>query len=304
MDAAWDPFGPTFATSAANSNAPTPVLRSSVNTTNTPPNPIAPYTALYVGKKVILPNVRKLFIPDPGYALYEADLSGADAQVVAWEAEDEDLKEAFKAGLDVHSKNAEDMWGAAFTRLSGVERRKKRQQNKVAVHLTNYGGSERTLAITQGWTVVEASTFQRRWFSLHPGIKRNFHDSTRRNLETSRTISNKYGFPRTFFDRIDSCFGEALAWTPQSTVAITTYLGAFTLEAAFPKAEILLQVHDSLVFQTPLEQEPSPLALLTALRVKTPYPDPLYIPWSLKRSTKSWGDVVKVGGEIVLPRPD
>lgn len=68
-------------------------------------------------EKLVLPNVRKLIIPDPGYAIYEADLAGADAQVVAWEAEDDDLKSAFRAGLDVHSKNAEDMWGTEFTRL-------------------------------------------------------------------------------------------------------------------------------------------------------------------------------------------
>ena len=49
-----------------------------------------------------LPNVRKLFITDPGYVMYEADLKGADAQVVAWEAEDDDLKAAFRAGVDIH----------------------------------------------------------------------------------------------------------------------------------------------------------------------------------------------------------
>lgn len=242
-------------------------------------------------EKLVLPNVRKLIIPDPGYAIYEADLSGADAQVVAWEAEDDDLKAAFRAGLDVHSKNAEDMWGTAFTSLSGHARYAKRQQNKVAVHLTNYGGTARTLAVSQGWTVAEADRWQKKWFNLHPGIKRNFHGKVERALNSTKTVRNPFGFQRPYFDRPQQCFAEALAWIPQSTVALNTYLGAFQLEERIPEVEILLQVHDSLVFQLPLGTPHTSDAIRAALRVETPYPDPLYIPWGLKRSEKSWGDV-------------
>lgn len=244
---------------------------------------------------VVLPNVRKLFLPDPDYFIFDADLSGADAQVVAWEADDTDLKAAFRAGLDVHAKNAEDMLGEVFTRLPGKGVKgspydRKRQQNKVAVHLTNYGGSARTLAITQGWLVIEAERFQSRWFSLHPGIEKTFHGGVRAALASSRTVYNRFGFPRPYFDRIDSCFGEALAWIPQSTVAINTYLGAFALEAAFPAVEFLLQVHDSLTFQFPKAKAPSEAEIAAALTVVTPYEDPLRIPWKITKSDKSWGD--------------
>lgn len=239
---------------------------------------------------IVLPNVRKLFIPDPGYLLFDADLAGADAQVVAWEADDEDLKSAFRAGLDVHSKNAEDMWGSSFTKLEGVARDKKRKQCKSAVHGTNYGGSPRTLATILGWTVHEASSFQSRWFSLHPGIKRNFHGKVDAALNSSKTVWNPYGFRRVFFDRPANCFPEALAWIPQSTVAITTYLGAQRLEQRFPAVEILLQTHDSLTFQIPFSNIPSEEEIKETLRVETSYPDPLYIPWGLSKSEKSWGD--------------
>lgn len=245
---------------------------------------------------MVLPNVRKLFIPDPGYGIFEADLSGADAQVVAWEAEDEDLKAAFRAGLDVHSKNAEDMWGTAFTSLplDSSLRYKKRQNNKVAVHLTNYGGTARTLAITQGWTVHEAETFQKRWFSIHPGIRNNFHGKVRSCLNSNKTISNALGFRRVFFDRADACFGEALAWIPQSTVALVTFYGGLKLERACPLVEILLQVHDSLVFQCPLARIYKSREILDGLSFSVPYPDPLTIPWTLTYSEKSWGDCEKV----------
>lgn len=245
-------------------------------------------------EKLVLPNVRKLFIPDPGYVLFEGDLAGADAQVVAWEAEDEDLKAAFRAGLDVHAKNAEDMFGAAFTKLQGHARDEKRQQNKRAVHATNYVGTARTLAITLGWTVHEADQFQKRWFSLHPGIQKNFHGKIRSALATSRTVVNKLGFRRVYFDRIEECLPEAVAWIPQSTVALVTYQGAFQLEEQFHECQILLQCHDSLVFQFPLASCPAPLAIRTALANAIPYADPLTIQWGLSRSEKSWGDCQKI----------
>lgn len=245
---------------------------------------------------IVLPNVRKLFLPDPSYTIFDADLAGADAQVVAWEAEDEDLKAAFRAGLDVHSKNAEDMLGTAFTSLpaDSYARAKKRKENKQGVHLTNYGGTARTMATVLGWTVHSAEQFQRRWFSLHPGIKKNFHGKVEASLRATRSVRNPFGFQRVFFDRIDSCFPEALAWIPQSTVALNTYHGAFQLEAKFPQVEILLQVHDSLVFQFPTSQTPDYNLIRSTLAVTTPYPDPLIIPWGLAASDKSWGEVKKV----------
>lgn len=256
--------------------------------------PITPQVLNRPPEKLILPNVRKLIIPDPGYEIYEADLAGADAQVVAWEAEDADLKLAFRKGLDVHSKNAEDMWGSGFTSLSGHARHTKRQQNKVAVHLTNYGGTARTLAISQGWLVSEAERFQRKWFGLHPGIKVNFHGRVERNLNTTKIVTNPFGFRRPYFGRPRECFTEALAWIPQSTVALNTYLGAFQLEERIPEVVILLQVHDSLVFQLPVGTARTSKEICDALSVVTPYVDPLRIPWGLKKSAKSWGEAEAV----------
>lgn len=244
--------------------------------------------------KLKLPNVRKLIIPDPGYEIYEADLSGADAQVVAWEAEDEDLKSAFRAGLKIHEKNATDMWGSAFTCLTGHARYKKTQECKHTVHGCNYGCTPRTTAQQRGWTVHEADRFHKRWFGLHPGIKTNFHGRVERELNSTKIITNVFGFQRPYFDRPAQCFTEALAWKPQSVVAINTYLGAFQLEEQIPEVDILLQVHDSLVFQLPVGTKRRPDEIRSGLRVKTPYADPLYIPWGLSKSGKSWGECEEV----------
>lgn len=244
--------------------------------------------------QIILPNVRKLAIPDPGYVMYDCDLAGADAQVVAWEAEDDDLKAAFRAGLDIHDKNATDMLGSTYTKLAGDKdhgpKSRKRKEYKQGIHLTNYGGTPRAIAMVLGWLTHDADRFQKRWFSIHPGIKDKFQGGIKNDLQTNRTVRNKFGFHRVYFDRIDDCFTEALAWKPQSTVALVTYYGYFQMREHFPWVEILIQDHDNLVFQFPQRRCPPDAEITKALAVKVPYADPLIIPWGLSKSTKSWGD--------------
>ena len=238
---------------------------------------------------VELPNIRKLFVPDPGYVIFDADLAGADAQVVAAEAGDSDLLAAFKGGLDVHSKNAMDLWGQSFTVLEGARKKARRQQCKQAVHGTNYGAHARTLSGILGWSVHEAEDFQNRWFRLHPGIK-EWHSRVESDLRSERTARNKCGYRIVYFDRIDSLLPQALAWIPQSTVAICCFRGALQLEQQCPWAEPLLQVHDSLVFQVPIAQASRTTEIAAALRNAVPYDPPLVIDWKLSSSASSWGE--------------
>lgn len=239
-----------------------------------------------------LPNIRKLYIPDPGMTVADTDLSGADAQVVAWEAQDEELKDAFRKGLKVHILNARTMFPDKVKGWSdeAIKESKLYKQNKQAVHATNYGSSARTLAQILGWTVAETENFQRRWFGAHPGIK-GWHNRVEMSLRTTRSVSNAFGYRMTYFDRIDSVFPQALAWIPQSTVAIVCFTGALKMRKQVPIVQLLIQVHDSLVFQFPTQQTEILLPQIrTALESAVPYPDPLTIPWGLKMSTKSWGD--------------
>lgn len=260
--------------------------------------------------KVVLPNVRKLFLTDPQSLQFEADLKGADAWVVIYEAEDDELKRVMKSGIDLHAHNAEAMWGSQFSCLDPKSHAydHKRQECKHTIHGIHYGCTPRTTAIQRGWLVSEAEKFHNRWFSLHPGIRR-YQDRVRNSLATSRTIYNKFGFRRVFYDRIDNCFTEALAWIPQSTVALCTYHGALQLEKRYwphqqdrywtprnPRdfAEgVLLQTHDSVNFQFLKDEVPMLYDIKKQLEITVPYDDPLVIPWELKQSLKSWGEMEK-----------
>jgi len=264
-----------------------------------------------------LPNIRKLFIPDEGYTIFEVDLAGADAQVVAWEAEDEILKQIFREKKKLHVENGKMMYGAAMMGADG-KREPYYTRVKAGVHLTNYGGQAKTMAASLNISVHEAEKFQKRWFEIHPPIL-DWHKRIESQLMTTRSVQNKFGYRRYYFDRIEGLLPQALAWGPQSTVAIVANHGLINTRplytARFQKQQViipgtykhdvaivraqmqtagvqnLLQVHDSLVGQYPTKNEAIALPLLAqALHVTIPYNDPLVIPWGLKTSTKSWGD--------------
>lgn len=244
-----------------------------------------------------LPPVRELIIPSRGHFIVDVDLSGADAQVVAWEAEDEDLKAAFRSGAKIHIKNFEDFYKIPFdpevhkTRVAPGHLYPPYDEMKRAVHATNYFASARTVANTLQWKVSEAENFQRRWLGeLHPAIKQ-WHRRVDKDLQLSGTIRNAFGYRIVYFERPSEVLSEALAWGPQSTVAIVCARGAVKLRKRIPWATVRMQVHDSIIFEVPFHRW-TPRCLREIQRVITtpvPYKDPLTIPWGIKASEKSWG---------------
>ena len=246
-----------------------------------------------LGANITFPSVRKFFIPDPGHIIFDVDLAGADAQIVAWEAGDEVLKQAFRdhaagRGPKVHCVNAKAIFGAKAGPDGKTDPYYSRA--KAGVHLTNYYGKAATCAAALNISLPEAEHFQREWFRLHPAI-REWHETIQHSLETTRSVRNPFGFVRTYFDRIENLLPEALAWIPQSSVAIIIDTAYVRISETLPDVDILLQVHDSLVGSCPIplwkKLKPK---IRECLEVTVPYPDPLIIPTGLKTSTKSWGD--------------
>lgn len=248
-----------------------------------------------LGSNIRLPNVRKFFQPDPGYILFDVDLAGADAQIVAWEADDKPLKDAFRAhaagkGPKVHCVNSIAIFGTKAGNDGKTDPYYSRA--KAGVHLTNYGGKAKTCAAALSISIREAEHFQSEWFRLHPAIK-EWHLRIENGLRTTRSVRNPFGFVRTYFDRIDDqLLGQALAWGPQSSVAIIIDTAYNRITDTLPDVQILLQVHDSLVGQCPIPLWKSVKPKIReALEVVVPYPDPLVVPTGLATSIKSWGDV-------------
>jgi uracil-DNA glycosylase len=264
-----------------------------------------------LGDPYHFPNLREIFIPDPGYTWLELDLERADLFVVCWEAGDEALKRAMKAGVDIHLLNAFVLTGKEpppYEHL--IERHSKeekctcpevcywkireplehsRQFAKVFCHGTNYGGKPRTMSAHTGRSIAEVERAQRLWFGAHPSIERG-HNSVQQTVAARRFVENRFGYRWYIFDRPDSILPEAIAWFPQSTVSIVINRIWQRIFDELPEVEVLIQVHDSLCMQVPTRR----LAVLLpkireCAKVTIPYPDPLIIPVSIKMSERSWG---------------
>lgn len=251
---------------------------------------------------ITLPPIRKLVLPDKGHILVDCDLSGADAQVVAWEANEPELKRAFKEGLNVHNFNGERLWGTSYNPTLVRRKLTWRDECKRGVHGTNYLSGVRNLAHTLGWKIAEVEQFQSAWFTLNPGIQ-HWHRRVERDIQHSRRVGNKFGLSITYFDRPDNVLPKAVAWIPQSTVAIVCSRGAVRIHENLPWLSVKLQVHDSVVFQLPFHRaNPNSFkSIRDHLEIIVDYPqDPLLIPWGLAVSERNWAEVKKKKWEEVL----
>jgi DNA polymerase-1 len=252
--------------------------------------------------KARFPNVREIFVPDPGYILCASDLDRADLQVVAWDSGCTLLKQLLKEGLDVHLYNAGHAYNLdisldrlrdpAEVDLLSVQYKRERNLAKAGGHATNYLVHAATLATHLGVTEPEAQAFIDNHFARYPEI-RDWHKRVWHEILTEQCTRNAFGFVSRYFDRItEKTLGEAVAWIPQSTVGLIINKAWERMDHLVPAAEVLLQVHDELIYQVPEDSlaELKP-ALKESFQVVVPYEDPLIIPAGLKTSSRSWAHV-------------
>ena len=259
------------------------------------------------GSHISFPVVRKMFVPDEGMTFFNGDLDRADLQVVVWEAGDEELKAALRAGVDMHLLNAfalaqrtpppphelikpppDKMEGAPYTQHLR-EMKELRERAKQLVHSLNYAGGPRTIAIETGQKIAVVEETQRMWFAKHPKIKA-WHQRTAEQIRSKGYVENKFGYRWVIFDRLDEVLPEALAWQAQSTVAVLINRIWQRWYDELPEVHVLGQVHDSLYGQFPTVSADEMLACMVELaRIEIPYNDPLIIPFSINTSLHSWG---------------
>jgi DNA polymerase I len=254
-----------------------------------------------VGDPYSLPNIRSIFIPDPGMVYIELDLQRADLFVVAYEANDTILKRVMHTGADIHLANAFSLSGKEVPPIEELVEghpayvghraglKLIREFAKVWVHGTNYGGQPKTMSQNTGRSLADCVRNQQIWFRAHPGIL-EWHERVKAQIAARRFIANKLGYRWYIFDRIDSIVPEAIAWVPQSTVSVVINRIWMNLFRAAPWIQVLIQVHDSLCMQVPKIRLAEALPIIRqAAQIVVPYPDPLIIPHSLWLSQHSWG---------------
>lgn len=204
--------------------------------------------------------VRELFVPDPGCVFVQADLSQAEARVVAYLAGEDRLIRVFEEGGDIHKKNAVAIFGV---RLEDVTK-DQRQLAKKVVHASNYGMGARKfrdeLFKETGTWLEEGAVKRMLWayFNSYPRIK-NWQTTTQHVVNRVRRLTTPLGRKRAFLGAwTQDLVREALAHAPQSTVGDLLNMGIIRLheiftapEVIYQLIELLLQVHDSVMAQCP-----------------------------------------------------
>ena len=198
--------------------------------------------------------VREIFIPDEKKVLMKADLSQADARVVAWLAGDAGMKKVFNSGRSIHKFVGSLMFGLSEDKIT--KDMKEYALAKTGGHATNYDEGAVTFSIQAGITLNEAKVVQSKYLRSFPNIVGVFHSNIQKELSNGRVITTPLGRKRFFTQRWgDSLFREAYAYIPQSTTADVIDLSLLYLDQALPiGANLLIQVHDEIVLQCFPEQ--------------------------------------------------
>jgi DNA polymerase I len=223
-------------------------------------------------------KIRRAFIASPGHKLVSADYSQIELRLLAEIADIPVLKQAFRDGLDIHAMTASEMFGVPIKDMPAEVRRRAKAINFGII----YGISAFGLANQLGIAREEASAYIKKYFERFPGI-RAYMDST-------RDFCRAHGYVETLFGR--KChypdikasnasvrsFNERAAINArlQGTAADIIRRAMTRMEEALSEhklsAQMLLQVHDELIFEVPDNEVAATLPVVQHVMQDAPFP--------------------------------
>ena len=213
-------------------------------------------------------RIRDLLVPPPGYSVTCLDLKGAEAVVVAYDSQDEQVIKLLEAGGNIHNYTASLAFGVndeqiaadrAKWKAEGHPRNSYYDRAKAIRHACNYLESVAGLAKQLRMPIAEANIVMYRFMQGSPKLTA-WHERLRRVLLSKNpTITTPLGMRRTFYAHFDQkLLREAAAFIPQETVGhvINEAICAFYFgyAAEHPDVEARLQIHDEMVVTHPTEQ--------------------------------------------------
>jgi len=205
-------------------------------------------------------EIRKAFVPRKDWTLVSADYSQIELRILAHYAADDILIEAFKNDEDIHTRTATEV----FQVFPSFVTSELRRQAKVINFGIVYGMSPYGLSKELGISRKMAKIYIDNYFGRYKGVKR-FVDQTISDARKTQKTSTLLGRIRLLPDinssnKVVREFAERTAInTPvQGTAADLIKLAMIRVNAAFREgglnSEMLLSVHDEIVFEVPPEE--------------------------------------------------
>ncbi len=203
-------------------------------------------------------EIRKAFVPsDTDRVLLSSDYSQIELRIIAHISKDPGMIEAFKQGIDIHTATASKVWGVPIEEVDKDMRRKAKTVNFGIIYgISAFGLSQRV-----GIPRFEAKEIIDNYFAQFPGIKKYMDDTIafardngyvetisgrRRNL---RDINSRNANIRGFAER--NAINAPIQGSAADMIKIAMINIADWLKSTDLKTQMILQVHDELLFDVP-----------------------------------------------------
>src|SRR2546427_1526063 len=205
-------------------------------------------------------QIRRAFIADPSYVLLTADYSQFELRILAHITHEPRLVEAFSKGEDIHTITAASLFNVPVTQVTADQRRLA----KTVVYAVLYGQSAFGLSQITGMSNKEAANFINRYHETFPHIK-DYVDSTLNQARKQGYVNTLFGRKR-FIPKMSvlshserqALEREAINMPIQGANADLIKIAMIRLHHAFKqqrmRTRMILQVHDELVFEVPVEE--------------------------------------------------
>ncbi|MBI9101038.1 MAG: DNA polymerase I [Spirochaetales bacterium] len=206
-------------------------------------------------------KIRSAFVPAPGHVFLSADYSQIELVVLAHLSGDKALSAAFLDKQDVHSQTASLIFGCFPEMVTPDQRRIAKTINFGVMYGMSAFRLSRELDIPRG----KADEFIKSYFARFAGITR-FIDDTVAAAEKDGVVSTLLGRKREIRginsrNKTEKAGAERIAVnTPiQGSAADIVKLAMLAVSARLEKeglkSRVLLQVHDEILLEVPLEEK-------------------------------------------------
>lgn len=205
-------------------------------------------------------EIRRMFVPSEGCVLISADYSQIELRLLAHLSGDKELINAFNNGNDIHASTAAKVFNVDISEVSTEMRRRAKAVNFGII----YGISDYGLSADIGCSVADAREFINRYFATYPDVK-NY-------LENAKEFARVNKYQTTIFGRIRKLpdintknynvrsFNERVAMnmpmqgSASDIIKIAMLKVNKSLKNRDLKAKLILQVHDELIIDCPIDE--------------------------------------------------
>lgn len=206
-------------------------------------------------------QVRLGFVASEGYTLLSVDYSQIELRIVAHMAGDRAMLDAFREGQDIHATTAAAIYNIP---LKDVNKEQRRHAKAINFGLI-YGMSAFGLSRSTDFTLGEAENFVKDYFEHFPGVKKY--------LDNIRSLAARQGYVETmlgrrrYFPNLANPVNmmmrnreerEAINAPIQGTAADIMKIAMIKVDEALRAnklgARLILQVHDELVLEVPVDE--------------------------------------------------